>query len=199
MRRRLPRWILPAILATLGLAQVPPLQAAGAPDEPSLQDVLGAIDFVPSRDTLDPLLAPTPAQGLAEIATSPDGDPGVRLRALRALSHYPSTEAHDALRFVIEALREPSNGTQLLLLRAAIEALGEIGNGDDVEMITPFLSRDDLVNDRNRDLRAAAAHALRVIASPSAVPALRGRQRDETVPQVSLAITEALRAILGGS
>lgn len=198
MSLRLSTLFLPAALASLAMSFAPPSQAGG-PDEPAIQDVLGAIDFVPSRDTLDAVLAPAPAQGLAEIATNPEADPGVRLRALRALAHYPSTEAHDALLFVIDAVDPPANGTQLLLLRASLETLGEIGSADDVAVITPFLSRDDLVNDRNRDLRAAAANALRVIGSPSAVPALRARQRDESVPQVSLAITEALRAILGGS
>jgi HEAT repeat protein len=199
MSRRLSTWLLAAALAGTALSQVPPLQAAGGPDKPAVQDVLGAIDFVPSRDTLTELLAPAPATGLAEIATNPGGDPGIRLRAIRGLTHFPSPEAHDALIFVIDDLVEPSTGAELLLLRAAIEALGEIGTADDVAVITPFLSRDDLVDDRNRDLRAAAANALRVIASPSAVTALRARQRIETIPQVSLAITEALRAILGGT
>jgi HEAT repeat protein len=183
-----------SIVALGAIASVRPSGAANV--LPDAHDLLGAIDFVPQKGDLDAAMA-SPLSSLISRAKDDAEDPGVRLRAIRALSQYPSTESKAALIDVINHFAAARNGTSVLHLRAAIEALGDIGTSDEVSVITPFLNADDSL-----DLRATAARALGVIRSPLAVSPLRARQQAEMGPsgsqEVLLAITEALRAILGG-
>ncbi len=80
-----------------------------------------------------------------------------------------------------------------LLLRAAIEALGAAGLGNqggdpnDVAVLVPFL------DNTSRDIRAATARALSDLCDTQAIVPLRTRYLGETVPQVRLAISAALR------
>jgi len=167
--------------------------ARGAEPSDQVRDLLGAIDFVPQRSHLDEVMGPLPLQELIAIATDIQTDPGVRLQAVRALAQYPDPQSVDTLEQTIDTFDNQAFGTGLLILRAAAEALAEIGGADAVPVITPLLQNS------SRDVRAAAAHALRVIGSPTAVPALRAQQQVETSDQVQFAITEALRALVGGS
>jgi hypothetical protein len=185
-----------ALVAGLGLVallQIEPSNAGGSGPVPATRDLLGAIDFVPAREDLDTVMGPTSLQQLIILAIDDGEDPGVRIRAVRALGQFPeSSEARSTLVAVINGLAAESSGTPVLILRAAMEALAEVGGASAVSQITPLLDNS------SRDVRASAADALRVIGSPTAIPALRDRQQIETVPQVLLAITEALRALLGG-
>jgi HEAT repeat protein len=184
------------LVVGLGLAAVlhiQPSNAGGGGPVPDTRDLLGAIDFVPARQDLDTVMGPTSLQQLIILAIDDDEDAGVRLRAVRALGQFPEAdEARATLESLINALAASSTGTPVLILRAAMEALAEIGGAAAVAKITPLLDNP------SRDVRASAADALRIIGSPTAIPALRDRQEVETVPQVLLAITEALRALLGG-
>lgn len=170
-----------------------------------VRDLLGAMDFVPTTEMLDEVMGSSPDAELAAIATDPTADPGVRIRALRGLAHYPTDEARTALYGVIGSVGGATTGYDVLTLRTAIETLGVIGGPDAVPTITPFLSvgSSPEVCAGMRDVRATAANALRVIGAASAVPALRARQvpgsDKEPCEQVALAITEALRALLGGT
>jgi len=176
-------------LIALALTRV---EAETTAPPPTVEELLSAIDFVPARSDLDPVMGSTPTQELIALANS--ADEGVRVRAIRALAQYPAPETRDAL---VALIQDPkaSGGLRVVLRRAALEALAEIGTPDDVEIITPYL---EVTNAPERDLRAAAAHALRVLGSTAAVPALRAQQRIEEEPQVLFAITEALRKLLGG-
>jgi hypothetical protein len=208
-RRRLGHAALAAALL-LPLAQEPGAAArvreprAAAAPLPTADELLTAIDFVPSRADLDRVMGPTTLPQLVAWALDADRPLGIRLRAVRALALYPDDPAADqAHAALLQLLDDPppageQPGADFVLRRAALESLAEVGTPDDVAVITPFLrwGVDDLP-DTGRDLRAAAAHALRVLGSTLAVPPLRARQRDETEPQVQFAITEALRALLG--
>jgi len=192
-------------LALLALTRVEPAVGGGPVLAVEVRDLLGAIDFVPTEDMIDGVMGPSADLDLAELAADPQADPGIRLRALRGLALYPTDGARSTLYGVLGTLGTSTSGSDALLLRAAIEALGEIGGPDAVSAITPFLavgSTPDVCTGM-RDVRSTAADALRVIGSPTAVPALRARQVEgvnkEPCEQVSLAITEALRALLGGT
>ena len=85
-------------------------------------------------------------------------------------------------------------GVEVLELRAAIEALGVIGLPADVDTLVPLLDKEDC-----RDIRAAAARALRDIGSSTAIAPLRARLVKEASPQVQFAISDALRVLSGTS
>lgn len=185
--RRAPLYIL-----VIALGAVHPTGATTVPTPPS-EDLLTAIDFAPQRSDLDASM-PTPLDTMIQFIHDPTKDPGVKLRAIRALSQYPSDQARGELAILLQQLGAARQGTAVLDLRAAIEALADIGGTEAVPVITPFLNAEESL-----DLRATAARALGTIGSPSAAPALRARQQVEQSDEVRVAITEALRKILGAT
>lgn len=173
------------------LAHAAPVRPAAAP-QPDVLRLLAAFDEAPDPEALRTALGPGAGTALADLAGDAAADPGVRLRATRALADFPAPEVHAALVAQLEALRDTAGGYAAVLLRATLEALGEVGSADDVARITPLLQHP------LRDLRAAAALALRAIGSTLALDALFEQQAVETSPQVRTAIQEALRALLSG-
>jgi HEAT repeat protein len=163
-------------------------------------DVLSAIDRAPTATDLDSVIgsgmAQPTADDLATIAADPNVDVGVALRSIRALSQYPvsaigSSLAHDTLVSIIGA-HQGTAKLDMLLLRAALESLGQLHVSADVPLIATALDHP------SRDVRTTAARALRALGDPSAIPALRQRYGQEMIPQVRLAIESALAA-LGGA
>jgi HEAT repeat protein len=165
-----------------------------------VRNALSSIDRAASATDLDTALGGTQQQTamqLAAIALDPNVDVGVALRSIRALSQYPqsaigSTLAHDTLASIINTYLTSARANDVLVLRAAIEALGLLRVATDVDTLVKGLGH------ASRDVRATAAHALRDLGNPSAIPQLRARLGQELVPQVQLAITGALTA-LGGT
>jgi hypothetical protein len=133
-----------------------------------------------------------PVTDLIALARDIEADPGVRLRAYRAIGLYPGTAARTALIEDLEVLAAAQPGTEQLYLRAAIEALGEVGEPQDVDNLTPFLDYEP-----SRDIRAATADALRHLgcACLAATEPLDDRLDLETSQQVILAIHRALREL----
>ena len=167
------------------------LPVAGVPSA-QLVDALSGIDFVAQRPVLDLLLGATPGEALAAIAATETVDPGIRLRALRAIALYPSPESRAALTVEIAAHGAATRGTELLHLRPAVDALGVIGQPEDVAAIVPMLDKEE-----SRDVRATAAYALRDIGSSAASGPLRARLGKEHAEQVKFAISDALRVLAG--
>jgi HEAT repeat protein len=143
-----------------------------------------------------------PLSVLIDVARDLTEDPGIRLRAYRAIGLYPTTEARLALTADLDILSGSGLGTDLLYLRAAIEALGEQGEPNDVATLVPLLDFE-----ASRDIRAATADALRNIGSSTATGPLHDRlgtwpighplegMQKETSAQVRLAIARALREL----
>ncbi|HEY5923607.1 MAG TPA: HEAT repeat domain-containing protein [Kofleriaceae bacterium] len=168
------------------------------------QNTLTTIDSVPTKDQIDDAFD-TPAdakQNLVAIATDPDPAPdaiSIRLRAIHALAKYcgtpPSTPctasdlAHQAVTSVITATRTANAGSDVLILRAAIETLGTMKVSADVTILNPLL------NHPSRDIRAATARALRDLCNTQAISPLTERYSGELTDQVKLAISEALRIL----
>jgi hypothetical protein len=120
----------------------------------------------------------------------------VEIRAIRGLGEYPgNVQAHDTVAQLLLAADPTSRGTKVILLRAAIEALGNLAKKGhetpgDVDLLTPLLSHP------SRDIRASVAHALGDLCDTGAVVPLRNRFLQETAGgQVQLAISEALRVL----
>jgi HEAT repeat protein len=166
---------------------------------------LTAIDQVPTKTQLDNAFASDPQgplQALANIATDSDTSNdaiGIRLRAIHALAKYCGTSttacaasdlAHQSVATVIAENRTATEGSVVLVLRAAIETLGTMRVASDVTTLRPLLDHP------SRDIRAATARALRDLCNAQAITDLRARYTVETTDQVKLAISEALR-ILG--
>ncbi len=166
-----------------------------------VQNVLTAIDVVPTQTQLDTAFAgrESATSGLVAIVMDADADVRVKLRAIHALTKYcvatPCADddpAHQALVDTVGQHTGATSGTELVLLRAAIEALGPQRVGTDLTVLVPMLKHG------NRDIRAATVHALRDLCNTQAISPLREQQSTESTDQVRLAISEALR-ILGQS
>jgi hypothetical protein len=165
-------------------------------------DTLTAIDQAPTSQEIAGVLAMPQLASLTQIAAgSPTIDPGVQLRAIEALTQYVSdaTDQQQGHATLVALLGPDSRyatataGTDLLVLRAALEALGPVGRGDagddDVGLIAPFL------NHASRDVRTTAARALRDLGNSDALGLLRTRLAQESLPQVKLAISDAIRVL----
>jgi len=166
-----------------------------------VQNVLSTMDIVPTQIELDTAFNDhaSALTGLVNIVNAVGTDPGIRLRAIHALSKYCAAQqcidsdvAHQTLVAVITANNDPnvSTGTSVVMLRAAVEAIGPQRVGTDLPLLAPMLMHT------SRDIRAATAHALRDLCNTEAINPLRTQQQTETSDQVRQAITEALR-ILG--
>ena len=188
-----------AALAAAAIARVEPARGGGE-GGPTItaEDLLTARDHLPTRAELDATMGATPLQALVNRALT-ETDLKIRLRAIRALAHYPSDEAHSALLLVLDdpevaGTLDLSDGEMLVVRKACLEALGELGDPDDVAVITAYLVEQD-VDCAKRDIRAAAAHALRVLGATTANAALAAQAEVETCAQVEFAIAEARRAL----
>jgi len=159
------------------------------PGNAALIEQLSGIEHIPLRVVLDNLLGNDAAEELANLAADPGGDPGLRLRAYRALSLYPGATAATALRQGLTDHSADATGMATLYLRAITMALAAIDGALAVDDLAPLLDHS------SRDVRAAAARALGATDSPDAIGVLRDRLAIESVSQVQLAIAEALRRL----
>lgn len=174
---------------------------------PAVVAALTPLDTVPSRSDVDSAFTPLPAlDNLIAIAHDPTADLGVALHAIRMLPLYCSdtascltgTPVHDALFSIIgdgvTALGQaPLAPTDLLRLRAAIEALGATRSAlsGDVDL----LASPTLLAHPSRDVRVTTVRALRSLNSCQAIGALSQRNAAETVGQVKVAIVAALQSL----
>jgi HEAT repeat protein len=163
-------------------------------------NALTPIDSVPSTTQLNTVFNGSEVEALSNLVSIAlaDGtvDIGVQIRAIRALTHYCAApcethEAHATLTTVATTprYRDARRGSDLLVLRAAIEALGMLRIPGDISILIPLLDHP------SRDIRAATAHALRDLGNTQAIPALRARYQQEQSQQVKISVSEALRVL----
>jgi len=163
-------------------------------------NALTPIDSLPSSSQLNRVFNDSEAEALANLRTIALSqgtiDLGVQLRAIRALTHYCQApcgthEVHTTLETIATTprYRDARRGSDLLILRAAIESLGVLRIPTDIAILVPQLDHP------SRDIRAAAAHALRDLGNTQAIPALRTRYQSEDQEQVGIAISDALRVL----
>jgi hypothetical protein len=183
----------------LALVLVGVLVAVATGEPPNAQTwVLTTIDQVPTKGQLDAVLnmpmQPPPEQQLLTIAQDTTSDVGIRLRSVTALSKY-CTQAcdgdpvHTALSNLIRDNANAHSGSGLLLLRAAIEAIGPLKVSNDLGILAPLLDHP------SRDIRAATARALGQLCNSAAITPLRQRYQNESTQQVKLAISATLRSL----
>ncbi|MBA3461002.1 MAG: HEAT repeat domain-containing protein [Deltaproteobacteria bacterium] len=181
------------------------LGASALADVQLTQPVINAltqIDSVPSSQQINQAFNGSPSEALASLQqiANPTNfvDRGVQIRAVRALTHYCqstpcgfSDPAHQTLRDIatLPKYRDSRFGSDLLVLRAAIESLGVLQVPQDVDILIPQLQHP------SRDIRAAVARALRDLGNTQAIVPLRARYNIETSEQVQLAISDALRVL----
>jgi HEAT repeat protein len=188
----------------LGFSMALPVRGNVVELPPPVIHALTPIDSVPSTAQLDDVFNGS-AQALASLqsialATGPI-DLGVQLRAIRALARYcgspcgASAPAHATLAAVATSprYRDARSGSDVLVLRAAIESLGVLRVPSDVDILIPQLGHP------SRDIRAAVAHALRDLGNTQANGPLNVRYQlepdDRAHAQVRLAISDALRVL----
>jgi HEAT repeat protein len=191
---RIVPWLIAAVLGAAGAAV-----AGGDGRERhgiggEVADVLAIGDEVVTRARLDASLGAAPVEALRKVVTGIEpAEDGARIRAVRALGYYPTAPARQTLHDVLSSRGHCQgdgaavSGAPAVYVRAALEALGALGDPADVEWIVPCLQAN------SRDLRVAAARALRDLGASTAVCPLQARRAVETVPQVVSALSEALR------
>jgi hypothetical protein len=167
-------------------------------------DTLTPIDSVPSSQQITKVFnnsstdALAGLQALAYPGPGQSIDRGVQLRAVRALIHYCASSpcvgtdpAHVTLTSIANdpVYANARLGSELLVLRAALESLGTLRVPADMDIIGAQLQHP------SRDIRVAAARALRDLGNTNALPLLRSRYNIEEVEQVKTAISDALRVL----
>ncbi len=184
-----------AVLATVtAVADILPAGDLVTPvGDPALIEILSGVSYVPPRPALDSALGGGAVDTLISIATGahPVDDPGVRLRAYRALSEYPDPTVEDALRDAVAAHGAGTDPMDNLLVRAAMDSLARIAGESAVDDISVHLTH------ASRDVRAAAARALAECGSQTALPLLRSRLLVEPESQVKAALSRAIRDLDG--
>jgi hypothetical protein len=169
--------------------------AMGEGSTPDPHFALTTIDEVPTKGELELALTdetdPTPPeQKLIAYALGSGGDVGIQLRAIAALTNYGSgADVHSTLTGLIAAYATAHSGSELLILRAAIEADGPLKVQDDLGILAPLLDHP------SRDIRAATARTLAMLCNSNAITALQQRYQNESTDQVKLAISAALRTL----
>jgi hypothetical protein len=187
------------VAGALALLIVVPASVAG-PVADRVRFALTPIDSQPTTQQLNLVHNNSEQEALdnlQDIALGDDSvDTGVKLRAVRALTQYckapcGSHEAHATLLQLVQTpkYRDSRAGRDLLVLRATIEAVGVLRVVDDMNLLLPFLQHP------SRDIRSAAAHALRDLGNTQAITPLRTRYLVEDVPQVQNALSDALRVL----
>ena len=181
-----------ALFAGVGGSTTPALS-------PEQTSALTTIDEVPTQSQLGSAFGSNAPTQIASVAGDPSSLPAIRLRAIRsiaALCEPPLTcdpSAHAALTSIISdpTYTTATAGSNVLILRAAIESIGQLKDPNDAPNLTDFLDHN------SRDVRATTAFALRDLCNtqPTVVSKLRTRLEHESVPQVQLAISAALRAL----
>lgn len=191
------RWVTAAVLA---------LAISGGAYGDALvltQPVINAltpIDSMPSSTQINGVFNGSEVEALSNLTAialaQGTVDLGVQLRAIRALTHYCKApcgthEVHTTIETIATTprYRDARRGSDVLVLRAAIEALGVLRIPGDVDILLPQLDHP------SRDIRAATARALRDLGNTQAIPTLRARYQQEQVKQVSIAISDALRVL----
>lgn len=188
-----------AVVLAVALAASLPAWADLAQLTQPVINALTPIDSLPSSTQLNAAHGgeQEALDSLTAIALAQDAvDPGVQLRAIRALTHYcknpcASHEAHTTLVTLVTTprYRDSRRGSDLLVLRAALESLGVLRVPNDLTLLVPQL------NHPSRDIRTATAHALRDLGNTQAIVPLRARYDVESVDQVQIAISDALRVL----
>ena len=186
------------LLAAVLLCALP--SAGALPELPTeVVDALTQIDTAPSTDTLNGMF-PTPQaalDNLRQIALSAS-EPGVQLRAIRALPAYCPSPCVDSpvrdtlLSLINNYFRTTHTPRDIMRLRAAVEALGATHSrlASDVTLLRPLL------DDMSRDVRATAVRALRNICHQDAITPLSMHYQSEKTEQVKHEIYDALRDLL---
>ena len=175
-------------LAAVLLIGVSDQQAATIGDP--LRDALGGIDYVANKTVFDDLLGTEADADLVAIARDVDGgtDPGLRIRAYRALSLYSTDLVESALTEAVldHAADANTAGVEVVFAKSAMDSLAVVAGENAVSTLAGVLDHP------TRDLRVSAARALARTGSSTAIQPLQTRLASETDPLVSLAIQRAL-------
>jgi HEAT repeat protein len=185
---------LASIALLLGLCALP-AQGQRAEIAPQVKYALTSIDTPPTKEDLESILASpnNEVSVLRGYALGSSYDFGLRLRATRAIPQFCT--AMQSCRAAIIAVFDDitdSTGRELLRKRAAIEALADALAPPQTQDPEDILRLIGFLSDASRDIRVAAARALRDLCNPAAMAPLQQRRAVERVVQVRIAIDEAI-------
>ena len=179
----------------------PELSSAPAIDGP-LREALSGIDFVADKALFERLLGGEAASDLIEIARDVDGelDPGLRIRAYRALALYPQDTAGALLDAVDEhASALVTSGVEVIYAKAAMSSLATVSTvAPPATQALALAQFGSVLEHPLIDLRAAAARSLGKSGLDGGRPLLEARLLIEESELVRDAIRRAL-GLLGAA
>ncbi|HTR55555.1 MAG TPA: HEAT repeat domain-containing protein [Kofleriaceae bacterium] len=173
----------------------------------TVPNVLSTVDVQASSTQLSNLFASAQAAltTLGPIASNQNNtySIGLQLGAIHTLATYcnQSTssacnssdvqQVYSTLTGLISTNQLAQSGASVLVLRAAIESLGQLPEQPNelADFVEPYLQHP------SRDIRTSAARTLRTLGDSCAVLALRTRYQEEPTDQVRFAISDALAAL----
>ncbi len=157
------RTSLSAVLVVLGMGCVAHAQAVQAPSRDALITMLSGFEDTPTLAQVRALGEGT-VPALIALYDDPQVIQPVRLRAVEAMGAFSTPEAHA---FLLRVIRAP--GQSPIVVREALEALGQSRGGAAVSEIAPLLASPE------RAIREGAIEALGSIGTPEARAQLSAR------------------------
>lgn len=141
-------------------------EASRSDEERSLIVYLGANEFEPSRKVLDKISQDT-NRLLIRVSGYKSLRPTLRVRAIAALSLYPTTQTRRYLLGLFHERSLKKSNTGLLIRRQALRSAGTAFTVDVIDDIKALRS------DADPNIRDAVAHALGDTKSASLIPYLK--------------------------
>ena len=164
-------------------------------DSPA-NDILNGINYIPNGATITWSLGRSGENALNEaredliaLIDSQGTDRGIKIRAFRALQHFPSRQTEVALVAAIEQHQHATQGISILYLRSAMLSYGFVAKS------RARLTLEAQLRHPSRDVRATAAEALAIAGDCRAKEALAIQHNRESSEQVLVALREAQRSL----
>jgi hypothetical protein len=178
--------VLAALLLVPALATGAVLSHRGA-----IEQSLGAVERLPSRERLDSLSEEQSFTYLRIIVEDKSAPAKVRLSALSALADYPGEETESFLRRAIDSFAGAKSGTHSLFARAAMRSLATLArNAEAPDRAAPTLVA--YLDHPSPDMRAEVAECLLLAGARGALNDLRDALHVETSPVVKQALDDAI-------
>jgi hypothetical protein len=153
-----------------------------------LELALSGLESLPSKHALLQI-SPHVDELLRDIVSNPSRRALARTRALVVLRHFPSTATTSTLRATIQRTAVAKGGVPLLDLQQALASYAVVVGPRSLPVLQPFLAHAHV------DVRHAAAGAVVLSRSPSALSVLAARRKIEPAMMVRVELDRRMQEL----